>query len=484
MRTTIAVLNKWGEPALQTVIKTLKTFWVDQPLSFGVASPTKVIDNKSADVLCKQDIDSPALVGYAYTKEARKNYDFLPLEGTTLVFEGKVYSPIPKTAITQQAAKNPLHCEAQLQTLIEKAEGDYSFFMLNKEWIAAARDPIGVQPLYYGENRDFAAFASNRKALWELGIEKPVSFPPGNLAFASKDGFKFKAVKTFTFAEPKQVTMDAAAETLQKLLEQSVKVRLAGLKEVAVAFSGGLDSSIIAYMASKCGVKVNLIHVSLENEPETEAAMEAAEKLDLPMQIHLFKESDVEAVLPQVVDLIEEAEPVKASIGVPFFWTAQKTSEAGFRVLLAGQGADELFGGYQRYVNECCKDGGEKARKTMFNDVIRIHESNLERDEKICIYHDVELRLPFASFDLVEFALGLPVDLKFENKADSLRKLVLRKVALNLGLPASIVDKPKKAVQYSTGINDAVKKIAKKQDKTVNEYIAELFERSYKRYTE
>jgi asparagine synthase (glutamine-hydrolysing) len=183
----------------------------------------------------------------------------------------------------------------------------------------------------------------------------------------------------------------------------------------------------------------------------------------------------VEAVLPKVVDLIEEPDPIKASIGVPFYWVAEKASEAGFKVLLAGQGADELFGGYQRYVNECCRDGSENARKTMFNDVIKIHESNIERDEKICVYHDVELRLPFATFDIAKFALSLPVDLKFESKTDSLRKLLLRKVAENVGLPSSIADKPKKAVQYSTGINEAVKKIAKKQGKTVNEYIKQLF---------
>ncbi len=127
---------------------------------------------------------------------------------------------------------------------------------------------------------------------------------------------------------------------------------------------------------------------------------------------------------------IEEPDPIKASIGVPFYWVAEKAAEAGFKVLLAGQGADELFGGYQRYVSECCKDGREAVRKTMFNDVIRIHESNLERDLKITSFHDVELRVPFGSYDLAEFALSLPVELKIENKADTLRKLVLRKAGV------------------------------------------------------
>lgn len=484
MRTTIAVFNKQGESALPTVIDVLKSGWVDQPLEFTVASPKKVVSHKSPNVLCKQDLNEPALFGCSFTKEAKKAYSFLQLNEASLVFEGKLYNHIEKEALTEQAAKNPASCETQLHTLIKNAEGDYTFFMLNDGSIAAARDPIGVQPLYYGETAEVAAFASNRKALWQLGIETPLSFPPGSLGLLSKSGFQFKPVKTLPCAEPKQVSMDDAAAQLQGLLEQAVKLRVAGLSKVAVAFSGGLDSSLVAYLASKCGVKVELIHVSLENEPETDAAIEASEKLDLPMQIHLFKESDVEATLPQVVDLIEEADPVKAAIGVPFYWAAQKTAEAGYTVMLAGQGADELFGGYQRYVNQCLSDGTEKTRQTMFNDVVQIHESNLERDTKICISLDVDLRVPFGGFDVAAFALGLPLDLKFEQKPDTLRKLVLRRVALNLGLPVSIVEKPKKAVQYSTGINEAVKKIAKKHDQTVNQYITGLYERSRQRFTQ
>jgi len=399
------------------------------------------------------------------------------LGNATVLFTGRIYSPIPAASGAEILAKKLEQADRikASEAFLKEVEGDFTFMIVEPERIIAGRDPVGVQPLYYGENGNVTAFASNRKALWKLGIDDVRSFPPGNVAIVSREGFKFKPVKTLAYAQPKPVTMPEAAEALKKLLERSVQRQVSGLKEVAVAFSGGLDSSVVAYLASKCPVDVHLVHVSLENRPETEEAKKAADALNLPLQFSLFREADVEKVLSKVVELIEEPDPVKASIGVPFYWAAEKTAVAGFKVLLAGQGADELFGGYQRYVNEYLQHGAEAVRKTMFDDVVGINESNLERDMKICGFHDVELRLPFASYSLAEFAVALPVELKIEREAGSLRKLVLRKTAENMGLPASITEKPKKAVQYATGINGVVKKLAKKHKATVAEYINKLF---------
>ncbi len=479
MKVTVAVLDKNGDSTVERVLDVLNSFDLWMPSNFGLISPKKCVFEKNIEIIKKQGLKSSTAAGYVTSKPKSTNdYEHLQLDDESLLFEGRVYSPITGTAFTQQLAKAPLHCEAILQTMMEQADGDYAFLLVKNGWVAAGRDPIGVQPLYYGENREIAAFATNKKALWKLGIENAQSFPPGNLAFVSKEGFKFKTIKTLTYSEPKQITMDDAVKHLQSLLEESIKRRVRSLKEVAVAFSGGLDSSLVAFLANKFGAKVNLFHVSLENQTETEEAIQAAEELDLPLQVDLFKDSDVEALLPKVVELVEEPDPIKASIGVPFYWVAQKAAEANFKVLLAGQGADELFGGYQRYVTQFCKDGCEEVRKTMFGDVVRIHENNLERDLKITGFHNVELRIPFASFDLVEFALGLPIELKIESKADTLRKLVLRKMALNAGMPISIAQKPKKAVQYSTGINDSVRRIAKTHKKTINEYIDEIFKQT------
>ena len=476
MRVTFAVLDKHGNSAVEQVSKVLKAFSSEQPFDFGIISPKKSLLHKSLNFLDRQGLDSSTAVGYASSQsKSLSSYEFLQLDDVALVFEGRVYSPTPKTAVAQQLTKEPQHCETILQTLIEKADGDYSFLMLRDGWIAVGRDPIGVQPLYYGENKDIAAIATNRKALWKLGIESPASFPPGNIAFVNSKGFQFKPIQTLSYIESMTITMGEAATKVQALLEQSIRNRIHDVREVAVAFSGGLDSSLIAHIASRCGTKVSLLHVSMENQLETEEAIDASEAMNLPLQVHLFKDSDVEKTLPKVIELIEEPDPIKASVGLPFYWTAEKAAEAGFRVLMAGQGADELFGGYQRYVNEYCEAGKEKILRTMFNDVIKIHESNLERDLKITSYHDIELRLPFGAFELAKFALTLPIECKIEKKPDTLRKLVLRKVALNAGMPTSVIDKPKKAVQYSTGVNDAIKRISKKHKKTVNEYVTDLF---------
>jgi asparagine synthase (glutamine-hydrolysing) len=480
MKIIIAMLDKRGEDATGAVVKVLKALSSERSDGFRVATPTACRVGKDVDALQSQDLKSATGVGYTFPKTLpHGETQSLRLENAALVFTGRIYSPTQNVSAAEFVAnklKQNQHKAAE--ALLDEVEGDFAFIIIEPERITAGRDPIGVQPLYYGENRNVAALAANRKALWKLGIEKVQSFPPGNLAVVSREGFKFKPVKTFCYSKPKQTTMQEAAETLQKLLENSVRKRVWGLREVAVAFSGGLDSSLVAFLAKKCQVNVQLIHVSLENQHETEEAKKAADELKLPVQVHLFREEDVEKVAAKVVGLVEEPDPVKLSIGLPFYWAAEKTAEAGFKVLLAGQGADELFGGYQRYVDDYLLCEKEEVRKKMFNDVVKLHENNIERDVKICSFHGVELRLPFASYAIADFALSLPLELKIEKKTDSLRKLILRKVAENMGLPASIAEKPKKAVQYATGINDALKKLAKRQNATVNEYVNKLFLKS------
>src|SRR3989304_3097099 len=121
MKTTITVLDKHGDNAVATVLEALKSLHAEQPSCFGVALPAKALLKGEVDALKKQGASSPAVVGYAFSKTKPINdYEFVRLEDAALVFEGRVYSPISRTSVMEQVAKEPSHCETVFQTLIEE----------------------------------------------------------------------------------------------------------------------------------------------------------------------------------------------------------------------------------------------------------------------------------------------------------------------------------------------------------------------------
>jgi asparagine synthase (glutamine-hydrolysing) len=475
MGAVIAVIDKRGKNAKQTAVAMLKIFLGHKDIEvFGIASPKQVQIEKSAQALNGQNINSSVIIGHAFSETIKTDKSQpIKLENATLVFEGRIYPTASKISASEIFAQKLYQKEA-IKNLFA-SEGFFAFAIAERERIIAGRDSMGIHPFYYGENLKFAALASERKALWRIGIKDVKSFPPGHMALVDSQGFQFKPVKTLCHSGAKSTTMYVAAIRLQKLLQQSVSKRVSGLREITVAFSGGLDSSLIAFLAKNSGADVHLIHVSLKNKMETEHAKRVAEELKLPIHVYLYNDEDVEKILSSVLWLVEESDPVKASIGVPLYWVAEKTTRIGFKIMLAGQGADELFGGYKRYIDDYLRYGDEKTRQILLNDILKMYETNFERDFKICNFHNVELRLPFATYKIAKFAIDLPIELKIKLPDDGLRKLVLRRAAEDLGLPKFVVERPKKAIQYATGISNVLKKLARKNKLSTNEYMQRIF---------
>lgn len=482
MGALVAAVDKQGQNAPKITIVMLETLASRHFDSFGIASPSVIEIQKILQDLNEQKPESRVAIGYGFSRILSQDKPQpLLLKSATMAFEGRIWSSETSDSDAEAAARKlrPEY-EKSAETMIREANGSFVSVIAERERLIVGRDPIGANSLYYGENTDLAALASERKALWRIGLRKVESFPPGSIAVVDKEGFKIKSLKTLAFEPPRRISMQTAAKNLQKLLRQSIKERVSGLKEVAVAFSGGLDSSIVAFLAKQSSLDVHLIHVSLEDQPETEYAVKTAEELGLPIHICLFSEEDLERIIPRVLFIIEDSNPLNLSIGAPIFWTAEKAVSMKLKVMLAGQAADELFAGYRRYVDDYLSFGEERVRKELFHDIASIHETNLERDYKLCNFHGVELRLPFADHRIAEFALNLPTSLKIEHRLNGLRKIVLRKAAEDMGLPEPVVKKPKKAVQYTTGVDKAVKRLAKKSGMTVNEYLRKIFEDSFK----
>jgi len=144
-------------------------------------------------------------------------------------------------------------------------------------------------------------------------------------------------------------------------------------------------------------------------------------------------------------------------------------------VMLAGQGSDELFGGYKRYLNTYSTLGSEGLEAQLFHDVSTAYQTNYERDNKICAFHGVELRLPFADYSLSTYALTIAAELKIASKQDAVRKHVLRQAALKLGLPRFMAEKPKKAIQYATGVAKTLKKLARNNGLPLKTFLEKLW---------
>ncbi|HVO85922.1 MAG TPA: asparagine synthetase B [Candidatus Eisenbacteria bacterium] len=474
----IALLDKNGEDATEAAFTMLGALSLEHADAYGIASPSIIKVEKAFEKLRCLKLRSNTVIGHAFSRIlVQDKAQPLRTGDASLVFEGRIFPAQNLKCDAEIFALKVSEGETErLKKFVRETRGDFVFVLMKPERLVVGRDVLGVKPLYYGENRVFAGLASERKALWKIGIRDVNSFPPGTVAEVSKHGFRFVGAKRIVASNPTQQTIEQASRRLENLLEKSVCERTAGLEEVAVAFSGGLDSSIIAFLASRAGAHVQLVHVSLENQSETEHAKNVADELKLPIHSGTYTEKDVLETLPNVLRLIEENDPVKTSVGIPFFWMAKTAAQLRQKVVLAGQGGDELFAGYRRYVDDYISKGPEKVQQTIFQDITEMHKNNLERDVKICNFHGIELRLPFATYEMAKFALSLPLELKLQPTQNTLRKLVLRQVGHNLGLPQSVIDRPKKAVQYTTGVNKVLESLARRNKQSLMEYLTRVYQ--------
>jgi len=475
-----AVVNKKNENVVPKVALMLHELMHRGVDAHGVASSNQVIVAKSIEELTDERVTSNTALGHNLSRIFPRDCP-QPVrgEGFSLVFEGRLFPP-PNLSEVGEVMKglrpNPQRNAAYV---IEKLDGSYTFAIAYPDRVITGRDTIGTNPLYYGENETKCAVASERKALWALGIKNVKSFPPGNLAIINAHGFSFQLVKTVKQPPLEPVQMETAAKRLQDLLLKSTRDRVADVEKVAVAFSGGLDSSVIAVLAKICGTNTHLISVGLEDQPEVRCAEASAEALGLPLHLQTYTISDVEEVLPQVLWLIEETDVVKVGVAIPFYWTAEIASKLGHNVLLTGQGGDELFGGYRRYLQEYAQSGVLAVQEAMYRDIALSYETNFQRDNQVCSFHKVEPRLPFADREVAYFSLGLPLSVKIDSMDDLLRKRVLRRVAQSLCMPPFIVNKTKKAVQYATGVDKALRKLARRKGSTLRSMLKTAFRSVY-----
>ncbi|MEA1869956.1 MAG: asparagine synthase-related protein, partial [Euryarchaeota archaeon] len=183
-------------------------------------------------------------------------------------------------------------------------------------------------------------------------------------------------------------------------------------------------------------------------------------------------EADIESAIPQVLHVIKTTSPVAAGIGICMYLVSKCAHTHGTRLLLTGQGADELFAGYKRYERHC-DDGvlGIELEK----DVLTL-PAQIGRDVAVADLCGVQLCLPICNCDVVDIARGIDVRLKMQkDESGYVRKYILRRVSEQY-LPHRLAWAPKKAAQYGTGIQNALGRMARRRGLRQEEFLNRVFE--------
>lgn len=289
------------------------------------------------------------------------------------------------------------------------------------------RDVLGREPVF--READGGGWAFDPRSL-----RAPESVPAGRIyRLGSGVVTRVLAPPTTTPDEP-TTALDGLRTALSSVLET--------LPDVPVAFSGGIDSGLVA-----TGSTGPLYVVGFPESNDRETATAAAAALDRELRVVELDVRTLESVVPTVAEAIDRTDAMSVSIAVPLYVLGRAVADDGFDRLALGQGADELFAGYEKFVDPA-DDDRVTADTTVGarDEAVGTIPRQAERDVLALRAAGVEPVCPFLCDSVVEAACRLPESLLV---ADGTRKVGLRRVARHR-LPASIADRRKRAVQYGT----------------------------------
>jgi len=411
----------------------------------GGDAPKETLKHRGPDMYSEVHIKNHKLLFWRLAINGLKNgMQPFELDGKYLVANAEIYNHLDLGGKRGQS-----DCQVILEMIkifgIYKACnmfcGDFAFVFTDGKTIWAARDRVGVRPLFYCRHPDGIAFASEAKALlhYKTRIEH---FPPGHLYDSSFD--KFVCWKS-NYWEPSHID---TCDDLFGYLHLAVDRRLSST-EVPVGFflSGGLDSSIIAALGKNIlGGRIRTFSIGLADSPDLLAARKMANFLDSDHTEVVFTPEEGLAVIEDVIWHLESFDTTTVRASIPMFLLSKYIKDnTDIRVVLSGEGSDELFGGYLYFHGAPDSDAlaGETTR--LVNDV---HMFDVLRADRTTSAHGIELRVPFFDTDLIDYVMG-QFDPSLKMPTEGYEKYILRKT-FELILPHDI------AWRQKNGMSDAV----------------------------
>lgn len=331
-------------------------------------------------------------------------------------------------------------------------DGDWAFVVVDGDDFIAGRDPMGVKPLYYGlDERGRIYFSSEMKPIADQ-CKTFSTFPPGHF-YTQKTGF----VKYYKpeYEDYLKADQELDLELIRETLTEATRKRLMSDVPIGVLLSGGLDSSLTSAIASRLlaesGKKLHSFSIGLDADaPDAAAARKVAEYLGTEHhEIHFTIEEGIK-ILDKLIWHLETYDVTSVRASTPMYFLSKAITDMGIKVVLSGEGADEIFGGYLYFRNA---PSTEDFQKETIERVQKLFTADLLRADKSTMAHGLEARVPFLDKAFLEMAVRIKAEEKMPKTYDGKEKYILRKAfdtPDNPYLPEEVLWRQKE--QFSDGV--------------------------------
>jgi asparagine synthase (glutamine-hydrolysing) len=249
---------------------------------------------------------------------------------------------------------------------------------------------------------------------------------------------------------------------LEKELYDVMVQSMESIKEtkiIGISFSGGVDSSLLAKIAKDLGYDVILLTMGFVDSHDVEFSKTMAKTLGIRHEIELISEQTFSDVARKISDMINVDNLSWNENCIAFYYVAKLAKKYNISKVITANGIDELFCGYNSYRDFIPE--GEEAVVGLMKEKIDNEIRMMKAVNKITSEFGVQIVQPFLSERFIKFAKTVPLEHKIKNKDDLMRKHIIRKLALSIGVPEESALKQKKAMQYGSLIHKNFLKVKK-----------------------
>lgn len=336
--------------------------------------------------------------------------------------------------------------------ICNKLHGVFGFIVVDGKDFLIARDPIGVKPLYWGKDENGSVFvASELKAIEDQVAAE--AFPPGHY-YSSKSGLvQYYQPEWYDYTKCNQAL---SLSLLKDSLIEATRKRLMSDVPYGVLLSGGLDSSlissIVARLTKQSQKELHSFSIGLNTDaPDLKFARKVADFIGTKHHEIYFTIEQGIANLEKLIWHLETYDVTSIRASTPMFFMSEYIHNQGIKVVLSGEGADEIFGGYLYFHNA---PNAEEFQKETIRRVQLLSTADCLRADKSTMAWAVEARVPFLDRSFLDVAMQIDAIDKMPNKSQAIpEKYILRKAfddKENPWLPDEILWRQKE--QFSDGV--------------------------------